>query len=447
MTEIHRQESPMSLRNRIRWGLVLFFQAAVLGGWWWISPKGFPINHSRFWANSALPLLGIIVLLAAAVGLFRSQRVPRDELLVTVPGLWLGAITVAAMLFSQSLLKLLLLAVPAVFGISVLAWISLGRTWRVGLSLVGSVFVGGFFAFSQQAPSPSTHAIELNLPPVPRSGFSSSSRYELGDFAFNAPTATISLAVKHAHVELEPLLSFESRSPDRFWTNFAPQHHEASPSRKLLGVLDKGNSLTAFYQSDFASRLFVREESNRSLMIDSTALLPEPIYSHLNSYCYLWFATAEKISIVFSPCPETPIEILAADYPIGLAARIAFMNEAGFHVVEATAGEKGPFTELAKGSLKRGEPLALTFIVAGEGVLRIELQDWSTQASFDLSPTAGWGLPMNAIEFSRTEDGCGIWIALAATSVGRGWDSVGHAAGGYRNRVLVEVLHPLPSER
>jgi hypothetical protein len=33
-----------------------------------------------------------------------------------------------------------------------------------------------------------------------------------------------------------------------------------------------------------------------------------------------------------------------------------------------------------------------------------------------------------------------ISLTLAGTAVGRGWDSVGHAVGTYRDRVWIEVL-------
>jgi hypothetical protein len=49
---------------------------------------------------------------------------------------------------------------------------------------------------------------------------------------------------------------------------------------------------------------------------------------------------------------------------------------------------------------------------------------------------------VNAIEFSLAGDAPGseaaIFITLAATSVGRGWDTVGHAPGTYRNRMRIE---------
>jgi hypothetical protein len=48
---------------------------------------------------------------------------------------------------------------------------------------------------------------------------------------------------------------------------------------------------------------------------------------------------------------------------------------------------------------------------------------------------------VNAIEFSLEGDAPGseaaLFITLAGTSVGRGWDTVGHAAGTYRNRMRI----------
>ncbi len=42
------------------------------------------------------------------------------------------------------------------------------------------------------------------------------------------------------------------------------------------------------------------------------------------------------------------------------------------------------------------------------------------------------------------EDVVEIWISLAATSVGRGWDSVGYRAGAYRNRIELEACDREP---
>jgi hypothetical protein len=152
-----------------------------------------------------------------------------------------------------------------------------------------------------------------------------------------------------------------------------------------------------------------------------------------------------RLALSFSPCPDQVIEVRPADYPVGRPLRFAYMDaKGGFHVVEGTSGEKGPFRELAGGSLGRSEPLAITLHDGDSAVARIILEDWSAQAGTTLSPTAGWGAPVNAIEFSRDGDAPGsraaIYVTLAGTSVGRGWDCVGHAAGTYRNRMRIEDL-------
>ena len=133
------------------------------------------------------------------------------------------------------------------------------------------------------------------------------------------------------------------------------------------------------------------------------------------------------------------------DYPVGRPARLAYLDSKQiFHVVEASSGEKGPFKTLQQGALNRDEPLQITIYSDGIPQCRITLKDWATQVSTQLSPTAGWGLPENSIEFSLTSDNRKnsgvIFFTLAATSVGRGWDSVGHASGRYRNRMDIEML-------
>jgi len=108
-------------------------------------------------------------------------------------------------------------------------------------------------------------------------------------------------------------------------------------------------------------------------------------------------------------------------------------------VVEAQSAEKGPFRTLCQG--KAGDaPLLSTLYDAEHPVCRLRLDDWARQASRQLSPTAGWGVPVNAVVFSRFDDhpaaAVWLWMSLASTSVGRGCDSVGHVPG--TNRLTIE---------
>jgi hypothetical protein len=177
-----------------------------------------------------------------------------------------------------------------------------------------------------------------------------------------------------------------------------------------------------------------------------TAYVPiaKDTFSHLNSFCIVEIRGHKKLSLAFSPCRARKFEVLPADYPIGGPARFAYVDKSEqFHVVEASSGEKGPFRTLATGPLRRDDALSILLFDSSQLIATVALSDWSKQASTDLSPTAGWGVPMNAIEFQRLGDNpespVSIWITLAATSVGRGWDTVGHRAGTYRNRMIFRL--------
>jgi len=125
-------------------------------------------------------------------------------------------------------------------------------------------------------------------------------------------------------------------------------------------------------------------------------------------------------------------------------ARFAYVDAAGgFHVVEAAKQRRGPFTELASGTLRAGAPLTVTLYDGDKPLFAVALEDYVAQASTGVSPAAGWGVPQNAIEFMRGGDAettpVLVTASLAATTVGQGTATVGHAAGVYRNRMSITV--------
>jgi len=157
---------------------------------------------------------------------------------------------------------------------------------------------------------------------------------------------------------------------------------------------------------------------------------------------WMWIAIA---SLGFCASIGAPalLQWLAFAPPAGLLSALLGILDANdfFSVVEATSAEKGPFRELGRGPLGRGDPLTLTLLDEGEARLQVVFVDWSAQLSAEASPSAGWGVPQNAVTFRRlgVDDNspCEVELTLAATGVGRGFDSVAHAAGVYRNRVHI----------
>jgi hypothetical protein len=227
-----------------------------------------------------------------------------------------------------------------------------------------------------------------------------------------------------------------SRSPDRGWTLLAGANDRIGPPRRYAG-----SSANAYhYAGEEPAILRLATPSGDTLHIEAETVLPAAVYSHLNSFCAMEISGHHRLFIAFSPIPEQRIEVTFSEYPVGRPSRFAYLDGAyDLHVVEAESGEKGPFTELARGPLAAGSSLGLTLFDDQQPIAHLDLADFAAQASTQASPTAGWGVPENAIEFSLSRDRADapamIFITLAGTSVGRGWDSVGHAPGLYRNRI------------
>ena len=272
----------------------------------------------------------------------------------------------------------------------------------------------------------------------------------------------LSLADGRYVVEIEPLLSFVSRSPDRCWTNLAPPGDRLGPGRNVVGWSAGGDRVAVRYADDGDTRLVVRAsetpDGRPGVEAVASTTLGRDVYSHLNTADLIFVTGHRRLWASFSPCPGERVEVVASDYPVGRPARAAALYADGvFRVVEASSGEKGPFRTLAAGPVGRENELTISLYdaapsadgspgdaPAAEPFAVVALPHFFAQASVAPSPTAGWGFPQNAVEFSlqgdTTDSPAAVFVSLAATSVGRGWDSVGHAAGTYSTTVRAEVV-------
>jgi hypothetical protein len=317
------------------------------------------------------------------------------------------------------------------------------RIWFA--TLVAAALTGWFATWAQIPLAASTEPINERLPQaIAKQPQSSSASILAGSsYRFDAQVAELIMSAQRVQINCLPLLDFDRVSPDGFWSVLAPgKKNDRTP---LLNEL--GEDRQTIRYSDDAVVTLAAPTSDDSLRLTGFTPVKQDTYSHLNTYCYFEINGHRELSLTFSPCPGDEIEVLPADYPIGRPARLAYLDASqDFCVVEAASGEKGPYRRLAAGKLQRGESLTITVHDQGQPVAWIALEDWSRQVSTDLSPTAGWRVPVNAIEFRRFEDdpaaAAGIWITLAATPVGRGWDAVGHRAGVYRNTVVFGTNEP-----
>jgi len=433
------------LRLMVDVSLALHFAAAAF--WWWLSPKGFPLDRSQFWMNSVLPLAAMAV---AFVGLFAMHRGNRGVAAAAVAAFasaWAAAAIAGRVIFPVSLAGVwwLFLLVAFVGGV-IFALLLRGErrmTPMLAVGVAAGALVGVGVVWLQIPRLASTVPLGAASPLiVGGEQFDALAAVRLGPNGLFHPAAEL-VALRRGDVAIHcsPLLDFHRISPDGFWSLFAPRG--SSTERHCVGqsVIEE-TQLVKF--SDGSTILLPRPIASDAIEITAYTPLKQNVFSHLNSFCVVDVRGHKSLSLTFSPCSATKIDVRPADYPFGRPARFAFLDAAdNFLVVEATSGEKGPFRILTSGRLRRGEPLTIGIHDDGQLIGSVTLYDWSSQVSTDLSPTAGWGLPVNAIEFQRGGDDdmapATIWITLAGTSVGRGFETVGHRAGTYRNKIRFQL--------
>lgn len=437
MTEPSRSSDASGRTWSVLGGLALLAQAAVAAGWAWVSPHGFPALHPQWWANLIAPALALVVVALGLALLGTGRRGAARAVLLGLAGAWAGAALGAVVVFPTSGARM---ALPAAFvAAALLALVRRGAPlphgWPAGLAV--AVGLGALAPATQRAPAPDTR-------PAGSAGARPTTRVGAAPGWADVGAARLWHDVPGARVAVEPLLTFTSCSPDGGWTLFAPG---AVRREYTLTALEAGATVRAAYAREDAfdrtTAVIEAQRDGRALLVDATTTLEQPVFSHLNAFTRVVVQAREPapLSIVCSPCPGTAVEVGFADYPVGRPMRLAYLDADGvFHVVEARSGEKGPFRELARGPLRAGEALTITVLAGGAPVVRVTWADWSAQVGTALSPTAGWGLPVNAVELSLAATGVlDLRCTLAATGVGRGYQSVGHAAGAYRNRLRVEA--------
>ena len=429
---------------------MLVFHGVIAAGWWWLTPGGFPLGHVRFWLNRVWPLTLLLIAVLGIWALARSRHSVLKMTLLSLAALWFSCATAARIVFPLSAPSLWWwgLLVGGVGFVLVLRWDKPVANRRVGFvsAIIVGALLGLFLPWALRGPDPSTRPFgELARAELISAGLNKTPLAVALNPSVNvlATNGDVSIRQESYRLEISPFLGFSEISPDRCWSSLIPAAFQSQPRQQGQRVSHPKDDPTAV-QIQFDTRsLTVSSRDARLTEITATSILSEATYSHINSFCRLTVQGHRRLFLRFSPCRDARIEVLPADYPTGRPARLAYRTASRFVIAEASTGEKGPFRELASGSLQTHDPVIIFLEDEEREIGSVTFDDWAVQASIEPSPTAGWGLPQNAIEFQLEGDApnsaADIWLTLAATAVGRGWDTVGHSAGTYRNRMQIRV--------
>jgi hypothetical protein len=447
---------------RMSWLIVLIGQGLLAMAWWWLSPGGFGPGHPRFWVNRlAAPAVAIAVILTLAA-LRRESRGALKWLLPAWPATWAGMAVGLRFVFPITMAWLW--TVP--FGMAIAMGLAAIRPWRMGAMdtsrlrrlpalIAVCAMAGAAVAVALRPPPARTRPLD---PPmgaeerleIPQGRIQPGSVHLDAGVMVQTSDGSLMARFEPLTISVQPLLTFLSRSPDGAPVVLVRAAERSGPEPRFRGgwrIDDRSYWLTYDFPGQGPATLRAGvEPGNGAIVLEAASRLDRPVYSHLNAFCDVEVRGHHRLALEFSPCPGILVDVRHPDldYPSGRPSRFAFVSaDRTFRVVEATSAEKGPFRTLARGRLEPDQALAITFHDDGRAVARLSLDDFAAQADTTLSPTAGWGVPVNAIEFSLSDptfaSPASIFITLAGTSVGRGWDCVGHTTGTYRNRIRLEA--------
>jgi hypothetical protein len=446
---------------RMSWLFVLIGQGLPAVAWCWLSPRGFGPGHPRFWVNQvAAPTIAIAAIVTLSA-LRRESPGPLRLLLPAWPSAWAGMAIALRLAFPITMARLWL--VP--LGIALAMGLAAIRPWRMGaidgrrlrglsVTICVSILTGAALVAAVRPPAAGTHPLNAATastePSDPSQVRVSAGSIRLGTVGtIQTSDGSVMARVEPLTITVQPLLTFLSQSPDGSPVALVPAAERTGPEprfREGWRIGDRSTLLTYDIRGQgYTTLRSAIEPGTGAIVVEAASRLDRTIYSHLNAFCDIEVRGHRRLALEFSPCPGALVEVRHFGYPSGRPARFAFVTaERTFRVVEATSGEKGPFRTLAQGRLDPDQALTITLHDENRAVARLTLDDFAAQVDTTRSPAAGWSVPVNAIEFSLSDDSltspASIFVTLAGTSVGRGWDCVGHKAGTYRNRTRLEAV-------
>jgi len=424
------------------WLTLLAVHAGAAGVWWWLMPGGFPSSSSEYWVNGVAPIFCVALLLTALFARGKFSHAILPAVLAMIPAFWMAFAISALLTFNESFRgswSYAFIGGAIVAGL----WVNqmrlrLTAKWLVPLTVIPALIAGWVFPGTQRSPEPATTptGAAFGAPPP---GPSDQRVIKLTKEAQIRPGES-HVVFKHGNVILnaQPLLNFANRSPDRCWTSLAPEGESKPTNRVMVSKVHDGGKWSFYYKDEDASVMEVSVNKDGSVLLDGRSRLAHAVFAHNDSFGELALTGHKKLTVTFSPLPERRFDVPAATAP----ARFAYVDASDtFHVMQAADRARGPFSELAAAHLKHGDPIVLTIYDEDKPAFRVTFADWTAQVSTQLSPTAGYGLPVNAITMARGGDPettpVLISFTLADTSIGRGTASVGHAPGVYRDRITV----------
>jgi hypothetical protein len=271
------------------------------------------------------------------------------------------------------------------------------------------------------------------------------------------PNGAIEMIARSGTLYISPYLSFSSLAQDGLWAIAGNRDVSGVVLREVqrgrlvdgpaLQVRWEGQSLRGWLRpGDLAGELRISRrrtvDGSVEFQVTTITRVARQLDAHQADYVDVSWSGLQPLSLALGPEPGYPLVPTESDYPFGRPLTFLSVLPEGVDLMRASSAEKGPFTRLAH--WLRHDPV-VRIHAAGQLVCTFVLEGFVAQASPELSPTAGWGMPVNSIVVEATafrdQQPTGVWVGytLADTGLGRGYHTVGTAPGTYVSTLRITL--------
>lgn len=458
-----------------------FLHAALITVYWNFLPRGFPWFSRPFIEHQLIVPSIMLISWIAAFGLVWQFQASLLFVYVLL-GFWIGVglidIIWFPLFFPPGELRVVgigsLIVITGVVSIIAMGWLrsfkqarsNALRAIRPAGLVLGAVLPFTVLFISKASPAQTTPlGVVPKLEPFSELTTISDQAQDIpvGDssgvvmVSLNRGQGDIQISTPEGTLDIWPYMEFRSISQNGFWAiagNRDVSYIEIDQVSK--GKYGKADALHFLWSArsqkswlrpgELSGEVLVQrsltEDHSVKIQIITITRLARQIDTHQAKYFSLGWSGNEPIILSIGRKHVYDWVPTEHDYPFGAPATFLTVMNNQVSLLRASSAEKGPFKELAR--FPR-EDLLFRIMVAGHPVCEFILEEFVEQASPELSPTAGWGVPVNDIFLDATQfiadQPSGVWIgySLASTGIGRGFHVVGTAPGTYVGKLQVNI--------
>ena len=261
-----------------------FLTSGVIAFMWILSmPGGFPNTSLHFWVKNLIMPLGLLISITFFYFSYTKNDkmilIHRTGLLGFLLGIGISAKIVFPITFGVTSFLILSIGFGLIF-CTVLKDFSQIKLRVYCACLLGAALPGIILTFSQRGLPAQTEPFDVKLETVEGEDKKTVQSFYSENFRFDSVNQGAKLSHGESALQIYPVLTFNSMSPDKCWTIFSPLQYFSPPQMKLMNWRNESGKITCNYTQNGQHTVSLSAQlKEESLFLESRVKVPFDAYS------------------------------------------------------------------------------------------------------------------------------------------------------------------------